>query len=211
MTENPTPSGGDRTPDARPTPPPAETPPPPAQPYPGEQYTAQPYPAQPYPAQQSPAQPYPAQPYIAQQNPAQPYIAQPYIAQPYPGQPYQGPAQLSDADARMWGMFAHLSGFVAGVFGLSFLGPLIIMIAYKDRSDFVRRHAVEALNFQITLWIFSIVGIVLSIATLGLGLIVFIPVIIVVAVAAVVFMILAAVAANRGEDYRYPLTLRLVK
>jgi uncharacterized Tic20 family protein len=74
----------------------------------------------------------------------------------------------------------------------------------KDRGRFVRSQALEALNFQITVLIAVVVSSVLILVLIGL---VLLPII---GVAAFVLMILAAIAANRGEEYRYPLTLRLV-
>jgi uncharacterized Tic20 family protein len=74
----------------------------------------------------------------------------------------------------------------------------------------VRRHAVESLNFQISLLIYSAVGVLVSILTLGLGLIVVIPVFLVALVAILVLVIQASIRAGNGEEYRYPLTIRLV-
>jgi uncharacterized Tic20 family protein len=74
----------------------------------------------------------------------------------------------------------------------------------KDRGRFVRSQALEALNFQITVLIAVVVSAALIFVLIGLFLL---PII---GVAAFVLMILAAIAANRGEEYRYPLTLRLV-
>jgi uncharacterized Tic20 family protein len=47
--------------------------------------------------------------------------------------------------------------------------------------------------------------------TLGLGLIVIIPLLLAYATAVVIFIIIAAVKASRGEYYRYPLTIRMVR
>ncbi len=74
----------------------------------------------------------------------------------------------------------------------------------------MRRHAVESLNFQITLLIYIVVGFVITLVTFGLGALVVVPVAIVVAVFALVVIILATVKAANGEHYRYPLCLRLV-
>jgi uncharacterized Tic20 family protein len=94
---------------------------------------------------------------------------------------------------------------------MAFLGPLLVLLIQGNKSAFVRRHAVESLNFQITLLIALAAGIVLSVATLGIGLIIVVPVGLVVAVLALVWIIMAGVKANNGEDYRYPINIRLVK
>jgi hypothetical protein len=134
--------------------------------------------------------------------------------QPGSGQPRFGappPGQLTPADERTWALAAHLSGLVAAFFFVGFLGPLVVMLVQGPRSAFVRRHAVEALNFWLMLFVLSIAGIVFGFLTLGLGFFIVVPVGAVVIVAAVVMSVLAAVAATNGQDYRYPVNLRLVK
>jgi uncharacterized Tic20 family protein len=130
---------------------------------------------------------------------------------PYGQQPW-GPAPgLSPQEERTWAMFAHIGALIAGVVGFAFLGPLIVMLTQGNKSGFVRRHAVESLNFQLTLLIALAVGIGVSILTLGLALLVFIPVLIFGGIAALVLVIIAGIAANNGQDYRYPVNLRMVK
>jgi uncharacterized protein len=137
---------------------------------------------------------------------------------PYPppgyGPPtYQGypPSAMAPSDERTWAMFAHVGALLAAAVAMAFLGPLIILLVQGSKSPFVRRHAVESLNFQITLLIALAVGVVLSVVTIGLGLIVVIPAALGISLAALILIIMASVAANKGEDYRYPMTIRLVK
>ena len=84
------------------------------------------------------------------------------------------------------------------------------MLTVGNQSPFVRKHAVESLNFQISLLIYSAAAILFSIVTFGLGLIIVIPLGLAAIVAALVFLIQASIKAANGEDYRYPLTLRFV-
>jgi len=102
-------------------------------------------------------------------------------------------------------MLAHLSALVAAFVALSFLGPLIVMLTQGNRSQFVRRQAVEALNFQITIYIAGIISALLLLVLIGF---VLLPI---VGIAWLVFTIIGAMKANNGEDYRYPLNIRLVK
>ncbi len=106
---------------------------------------------------------------------------------------------LSDADSRTWSALAHASGILLG-----FVGPLIVWLIFKDRSKFVDTEAKEALNFQITLFIFYGVAGFLVILVIGLLLL---PA---VWLFSVIMSILAAVKASGGEHYRYPLTIRLI-
>jgi uncharacterized protein len=116
---------------------------------------------------------------------------------PTPGM--HAPAPLSVADERMWGLFAHLSGIIFG-----FLGPLVIWLVQRERSVFVNDQGKEALNFQITLLIGYLGSWVLTFVVIGA---LILPLLV---LASIVFSILGAVAAQRGERYRYPVTLRLI-
>ena len=99
-------------------------------------------------------------------------------------------------------MLAHLLAIVTG-----FIGPLIIWLIKKDQSPFVDDQGKEALNFQITMLFGWLAIMVVGCLTLGLGMI-FGPVLFVVAI---VFCIMAAMAANKGVAYRYPFAVRLIK
>ncbi len=98
-------------------------------------------------------------------------------------------------------LITHLSGIIA-----SFIMPLIIWLINKDKPEksWLTEQAKEALNFQITLFICWMIAFVLSFVLIGLLLY---PIL---AIANIVFCILAGVAANKGESYRYPVTLRLI-
>jgi uncharacterized Tic20 family protein len=131
---------------------------------------------------------------------------------PYPPSqpPYQpgAPAPLSAADERTWAIVAHLGPpLIALLTGgtLGFLTPLVVWLVFRDRSAFVEHQSKEALNFQITLFIAYLIG----------WLTVFILIGFVVLAAAwvlsIVFGILAAVAVNRHEAYRYPINIRFIR
>jgi uncharacterized protein len=117
---------------------------------------------------------------------------------------------LTPTEQRNWAMAAHYGSIIAAAVALAFLAPLGVLLFFGPRSDFVRRHATESLNFQISLLIYLAIGFIFSVLTLGIGLLIFIPVAAVAGVLALVAIVVATMAASRGEDYRYPLTLRLV-
>ncbi len=118
-------------------------------------------------------------------------------------------------DEKTLAIFAHL-----GLLGhlvlpvVSILIPLVIWMTKRASSSFVDDHGREALNFQITLLIYAIglplIAGVLGAITCGVGLILMIPAVVGPYVLGLVGMILAAVAANRGEFYRYPMTFRFI-
>jgi uncharacterized Tic20 family protein len=134
-----------------------------------------------------------------------------------PWQPYR-PQQAayphapapSSSDERTWSMLAHLLGIVTG-----WVAPLIIMLTKGKESPSVRANAAEALNFEITLvigyipaWIlFWILLFAAPIVGLVFGIIVFGGV----SIAVLVLMIIACVRASRGEVYRYPVNIRMVR
>lgn len=116
------------------------------------------------------------------------------------------PSGSPSAEARQWGMFAHLSALIGFIIPLgTILGPLIIWQIKKAEFPFVDEQGKEALNFQITVLIAFLACLLLSIVFIGLLLM---PV---VGIAALVLTIMAGIKANNGENYRYPFTLRLVK
>ena len=110
------------------------------------------------------------------------------------------------AQARQWGLFAHLSALAGLIIPLgNILGPLIVWQVKKDELPFSSDQAKEALNFNITMAIAGIVSWLLMFVLIGFLLL---PVL---AIAWIVLTILAAIKANNGEAYRYPFALRLIK
>jgi hypothetical protein len=136
---------------------------------------------------------------------------QPPVTPPPAGPPPTGPLSSDD---RTWAMASHIGSLVAAWFAFGFLAPLIVMLVQGQKSPFVRRHAVESLNFQISLLIYTVVGTVVGflivVVTLGVGLLVVLPVVVLAALGALAVIIVATVKASNGEEYRYPLTIRLV-
>ncbi len=106
---------------------------------------------------------------------------------------------MSPADQRLWATLTHIGGIL-----FNWLAPLIAYLVLKDRGAFVRAHTATALNFQLTLLIAYIVGIVLSLLLIGY------LVIFAAWVLSIIFGIMAAIAANKGEFYTYPLSIKFV-
>jgi uncharacterized Tic20 family protein len=106
-------------------------------------------------------------------------------------------------------MFCHLAG-IAGLLPVmpvigSIIAPLVIWQIKKDGSEFLDRHGKEAVNFQISILIYALVAGLLCFACIGF---VLLPA---VYIFDLVFLLIAAIKANNGEHYRYPLTIRFVK
>ena len=131
--------------------------------------------------------------------------------------PPETPGSGIPADQRQWAMFAHLSALLGGLLTSAaggwgcFIGPLVIWLVKKDTMPFVADQGREALNFNITVGIICLALLILSIVTLGIGLLIAVPAWIIIGIAWLVLTIIAAIKANEGVAYRYPLTLRLIK
>ncbi len=124
--------------------------------------------------------------------------------------PVQGKSNLA--------MWVHLAPLIAAVVAIwltvvAFLLwlPGLLIRNSATSTEFEKRHATESMNFQLTILIFTVVAVVFSIATLGIGVLIVVPASIAVSIAALIFMILGAVAANEGREFRYPLSIRFVK
>ena len=119
---------------------------------------------------------------------------------PPPQQPYGGAApQLSPADEKLWATLVHVGGIL-----FNWIPALIGYLVLKDRGPFVRAHTATALNFQLTLLIAYVVGSILTFVVIGIF------ILLAAYVLNIVFCIVAAVKANRGEWYKYPMSIGFV-
>lgn len=93
----------------------------------------------------------------------------------------------------------HIGGTV-----FSFVPALIVWVLKKDNNAYLAEQSREALNFQVTMVLAYMVAGVLSWVLIGL---LFFPVI---WVLNIVLCIIAAISTSKGENYRYPFSLRLI-
>lgn len=117
------------------------------------------------------------------------------------------------SDDRNLAMLVHVLTLVSlfvGGWGIHIGIPLVAWLWKRGSSPFVGEHAREELNFQLSLTIYLLVVGLVAVLTLGLALLVIIPIALVLGIVVLVVMIKASMAASRGEQYRYPFTLRLV-
>jgi uncharacterized Tic20 family protein len=124
---------------------------------------------------------------------------------PPPGGPAPGQEPLRPDQERLWAMLSHLLSFVAAYIALGFLAPLIVLLVFGPRSSYVRAHAVESLNFNLSWLLYGLAAAILAILLIGL------PILIALGIAYVILVIIASVQANNGQLYRYPLTIRFVR
>ncbi|MBI1227685.1 MAG: DUF4870 domain-containing protein [Bacteroidetes bacterium] len=107
---------------------------------------------------------------------------------------------LPTPDEKTMAILSHILTIVAG-----FIAPLVIYIVKKDESPYVRKHAMESLNFQISVAIYAFASFILMFIIIGFF------TMIAVGIMAFVCAIIATVKANEGKFFKYPLTIRLVK
>jgi hypothetical protein len=108
-------------------------------------------------------------------------------------------------DERTMSMLCHLLALAGYVipFG-AILGPLIIWLSKKDQYPEVDRQGKDALNFHLSMLIYSIVAGVLVLILIGLLFLV------VIVVFRLVMIIIASMKSNNGERFEYPLSLRII-
>lgn len=108
-------------------------------------------------------------------------------------------------DERTYATLIHLSILAHSVLSLLAFGITLGMwLAKKNESAYIADHGREAVNFQISLAIYSVIASVLAFVLIGIPMLIAIPIF------AIVVMIFAAMSANRGELYRYPITIRFL-
>jgi uncharacterized Tic20 family protein len=118
---------------------------------------------------------------------------------------------------RQWAAGAHagalllalLTSWAAGIAGA--VAAFVVWMMVRDRSSFAAEHAREALNFNLSMFIYAAISVVLVLFTFGIGLIVAIPVWVVLGLAWLVCSLIATFKAYDGQPYRYPMTIRLFK
>ena len=103
-------------------------------------------------------------------------------------------------------MLIHLSQLSSIIIpGLGFILPIVMWVTNKDKSEAIDTHGKITVNWLISLLIYSAVcGILVFIIVGFFGLILL-------AILNVVFAIIAAIKANDGQVWYYPLTIRFIK
>ncbi len=138
--------------------------------------------------------------------------------------------------------FIHLSTFSRFIFPLgNFIGPLILWVANKDKSEFIDTHGKQAINFQISILLYAIIIGTVTIPFFifnvfdGINFIDFnhhnfhidlrniksSPLFLITGslgflavvgfILEIVFIIKASLSAKEGEPFKYPLTINFLK
>lgn len=135
--------------------------------------------------------------------------------EPTPGGPYghqPGQPVPVDSEHRTAAALAHASSLIAMVISagwLSFVGPLVMWLIYKDRSPFVRQAAAGSFNFNLSMWLINIVGWICIITIIGipLGLIL----LAVSFLGQIIAHVIGTLRATKGESMNYPLQIKVLR
>jgi uncharacterized Tic20 family protein len=106
-----------------------------------------------------------------------------------------------------WGMLCHLTALLVYV-GIPFgniIGPLVVWLLKRQQYAFVDIQGKESINFQISMSIYGLIAALLTYILIGWLLLAGLV------VANIVLVVIASVRASRGESYRYPFAMRLIK
>jgi uncharacterized protein len=110
------------------------------------------------------------------------------------------PAYAPTSDERTMAILSHILALVANI-----IGPLIIYLVKKDESEYVREHAKESLNFQLSMMILAFISIPLIFLIVGVFMLMAIGLL------SLICIIIASIKASDNKLYRYPLNFRLIK
>lgn len=123
---------------------------------------------------------------------------------PPPGKrPAAGPATGRDEPEELLAILGYL-----GVIFFSFVPALIIYLVKRRSSGYLRYHAAQAVNASVAVILYdvsaAIVGAVLALDTVRVALAIVIPLATALWLTTVAFLIRAALATARGEQYELP-------
>lgn len=120
---------------------------------------------------------------------------------------------VTESASRRWAIGAHLGallgGFLLGVPAV--VGPLIVWLARKDVDTFAAAHARAALNFNVSVLVYSAILVFLTVMTAGLGVLFTVPAGIILGVVWFVCSIRGAVLAANDHLYRYPFAIPFLR
>ena len=113
------------------------------------------------------------------------------------------PASPSRSE-RQWAMGCHLIALVPFP-SANLLGPLILWLIKREDGAFIDDQGKESLNFQISLFIYTLVC--MALAVIRIGILLLFPL----ALFGLVCVIIAAIKSSEGVAFRYPMCIRFIK
>jgi len=127
-----------------------------------------------------------------------------------PAPPPYATDEHASSDERTYALMTHLVGLLSFIDAGVLISPVATLIMWqvkKNENPWLDDHLKEAMNFQISLLLWSIIGFLLILITFGVGAIIVVPALVVLRL---VGCIRGAIFANKGRYYRYPASWRLI-
>ena len=129
---------------------------------------------------------------------------------PYGENPYAPPTPrtMTPDEERTWATLTHVGVAAATLLSagtLGFFAALAVYLLHKDRGPFIRHNAANAMNIQLNMLMWAVIGFVLVLVLVGFAVLALVPIV------GVVLHVLAAIKANRGEWYNPPMTIRFIR
>jgi uncharacterized Tic20 family protein len=130
----------------------------------------------------------------------------PYSAPQAPTMSQPPDSGMQEHETRQWALMLHISALAGCLipFG-NFAAVLLIWQLKKHQLPGLEPHGRTAMNWAISQIIYYLIAGVLAFALFGF------PLLIVVYVLGIIFPIVAAVKANNGELWKYPLSIEFLK
>ena len=108
-------------------------------------------------------------------------------------------------EERTLAMLCHLSALAMFIFPFgNIIGPLLVWLIKRDQYTEVDRQGKNALNFQISITIYTIIALMLVILFIG------IPLLVAIGILNIVVIVIASIRSNNGERFEYPFSLKLI-
>jgi uncharacterized Tic20 family protein len=122
------------------------------------------------------------------------------LAQNRPAEP------LAVLDSNTWGVFIHLSQFLAYLLPLAgIIAPIVLWQLKKDESEIINLHGKIVMNWLLTEFILLILAVMLCFVLIGF------PLLLILTAVGIVFPIIGAVKASKGDIWPYPCSIRFFK
>lgn len=114
--------------------------------------------------------------------------------------------EVNSLEERNWAVFCHVAALAGLIIPLgNIIGPLVVWILRRNAFAYVDQQGKEAVNFQISMTIYALIAAVLVVFIIGL------PLLFLIMAVDIVLVIVAAINVSQGKNYRYPITIRLIR
>ncbi len=108
--------------------------------------------------------------------------------------------QKINSENQKWYALLHISGLFCFL-----LPPLLIWIWKKDSIEGMNKHAVQVINFQLSMWIYLFSAAMLVFLIIGL------PILIFLGLWSTIIIIINSIKVLSDQEVRYPFSLNIIK